>query len=89
MKSEIKADRIVHKNQLKQYTSLAALGAFLLITLILCRNTLREKKAKNVLRQQKEEIQSTLSQQNQLGKEQGGLSLAFDIVTKGYGGGGL
>ncbi len=54
--------KIAYQNQLKQYTLWAGLGMVLLIALILYGNNLREKKAKNLLREQKEKVESTLSQ---------------------------
>ena len=50
--------RIAYENQLKQYAYLAGLIALLLIAFLLYRNNLREKKAKNLLREKNEVIEN-------------------------------
>ena len=61
-RKEVENAKITYQIQLKQYALLAGLGMVLLIALLLYRNNLREKKAKNLLRKQKEKIETTLSQ---------------------------
>jgi two-component system NtrC family sensor kinase len=61
-RKEIENTKIEYQNQLKQYALLAGLGMVVLIALLLYRNNLREKKAKNLLREQKEKVETTLSQ---------------------------
>ena len=59
---EIETAKTDYKNQIRQYALLAGVGVFLLIAFILYRNNNKQKKANNLLYQQKEEIQTTLSQ---------------------------
>ena len=59
---KIEADNIAHQNQLKQYALLTGLVVFLFISFIFYRNNKKQKEANTLLLQQKEEIQSTLSQ---------------------------
>jgi two-component system NtrC family sensor kinase len=61
-RKEVEDAKIEYQNQLKQYALLAGLGMVVLIALLLYRNNLREKKAKNLLREQKEKVETTLSQ---------------------------
>ena len=61
-KKEIEANQIRYQNQLKQYALLAGLGVLLLFALFLYHNNQKEKKAKNLLQEQKEKVESTLSQ---------------------------
>ena len=56
------AIKIAYQNQLKQYALLAGVGMLLLIAFILYRNNRQKQKANNLLHQQKDEIQTTLSQ---------------------------
>ena len=56
------AIKIAYQNQLKQYALLAGLAMLLLIAFILYRNNRQKQKANNLLHQQKDEIQTTLSQ---------------------------
>ncbi|MDB4903697.1 MAG: ATP-binding region ATPase domain protein [Mucilaginibacter sp.] len=59
---KIEAERVAYQNQLKQYAFLTSLGILLLIAFILYRNNKQKQKANSLLQQQKEEIQSTLTQ---------------------------
>ena len=59
---KIETERIAYENRLKQLALLAGLGITFLVGFILYRNNQKEKKAKNLLHQQKEEIQRALSQ---------------------------
>ena len=56
------AERIAYQNQIKQYTLLGGLAVFVLIGFILYRNNLHKKKANTLLQQQKEKVESTLSE---------------------------
>jgi len=58
---EIKAAQIAYHNQLKQYALVAGLALLLIVAFFLYRNSQKEKKAKNLLQEKNEEIQSTLS----------------------------
>ena len=53
---QIEIDKVVFQSQLKLYALLVGLGVMLLISFIFYRNNRKEKKAKNLLYQQKEEI---------------------------------
>ena len=55
------ADRIAYENKLKQYAFLAGLAILLLTAFILYRNNLREKKAKNLLKEKNRVIEQTLT----------------------------
>ena len=55
------ADRIAYENKLKQYAFLAGLAILLLTAFILYRNNLREKKAKNLLKEKNKVIEQTLT----------------------------
>ncbi len=59
---EIEAEKIAYQNRLRQYLFLAGLSILLLVAFILYRNNKQKQKANNLLHQQKEEIQQTLSQ---------------------------
>ncbi len=59
-KYEIETATTAYKNQVQFYLFLAGFAIFSLIAFILYRNNLKEKKAKKLLHQQKEEIQTTL-----------------------------
>jgi signal transduction histidine kinase len=61
-KQEIEAAKIEFHNKIKVYILLTALGMFLLLAIILYRNNRHKKKANTLLRQQKEEIQVTLTE---------------------------
>ncbi len=67
---EIETEQIAYKNKIKQYALLSGLGVFFLIAFILYRSNQKEKKAKNLLQQQKDKVESTLTElrrtQNQL-----------------------
>ncbi|WP_435354528.1 tetratricopeptide repeat-containing sensor histidine kinase [Emticicia sp. SJ17W-69] len=66
----IEIEQVAYQNRLRQFILLVGLGVFLLITFLLYRNNQKEKKAKNLLEEKNNEIQSTLftlkSTQNQL-----------------------
>ncbi|MFN8355028.1 MAG: ATP-binding protein [Spirosomataceae bacterium] len=55
-------ERLAYETQLKQYAFLVGLGVLLAIAFILYRNNIREKKAKKLLQEQKEKVESTLTQ---------------------------
>jgi two-component system NtrC family sensor kinase len=59
---EIETAQTAYKNQVKQVALLSGLAGVLLIALLLYWNAQKEKRAKNLLREQKEKIESTLSQ---------------------------
>jgi signal transduction histidine kinase len=59
---EIEDAKVKYQSKLKQYALIAGLGILLLVASILYRNNRHKQKANIVLRQQKEEIQTTLSQ---------------------------
>ncbi|MFN8354595.1 MAG: tetratricopeptide repeat protein [Spirosomataceae bacterium] len=59
---EIENNKKQYQNQLKQYALLVGLGVVLLIVFILYRNNRKEKKAKALLQEQKEKVETTLSQ---------------------------
>ena len=59
---EIENQKTIYQNQLKQYTLLAGLVILFLIGLILYRNNLQKHKANNLLQEQKDEVDKTLSQ---------------------------
>ncbi len=59
---EIENNKIAFRNQLKLYISLAILGISLLIGFILYRNNRQKHKANILLQEQKEKVESTLSQ---------------------------
>ena len=59
---EVEITRTAYQNRLKQYGLLAGLGIFLIVAFILFRNNRQQKKANILLKRQKEEIQSALSQ---------------------------
>jgi len=56
------AERIAYQNRITQYTLLGGLVLFVLIGFILYRNNLQKKKANTLLQQQKEKVESTLSE---------------------------
>ena len=59
---EVETAKTVYQNKIKQYGLLAGLGIFFIVAFILFRNNRQQKKANILLKQQKEEIQTTLSQ---------------------------
>jgi two-component system, NtrC family, sensor kinase len=59
---EIEIDKITYQNQLKQYAFLAILGVLFLIGFILYRNNRQKQKANLILQEQKEKVETTLSQ---------------------------
>jgi two-component system NtrC family sensor kinase len=59
---EVETAKREYKNQLKIYALLIGLGALLIIAVILLRNNRQRKKTNILLRKQKEEIQSTLTE---------------------------
>ncbi|HUZ57896.1 MAG TPA: ATP-binding protein [Hanamia sp.] len=58
---EIEIERTAYQNRISQYTLLAGLFILLLIAFFVYRNYLREKKAKNLLREKNDIIEQTLS----------------------------
>ncbi len=58
----IETQRIAKENQLKQYALILGLGMLLFVAFFLYRNNQKEKKAKNLLQQQKAKVESTLTQ---------------------------
>ena len=58
---KIEIERTAYQNRIRQYTLLAGLVILLLIAFFVYRNYLREKKAKNLLREKNEIIEQTLS----------------------------
>jgi two-component system, NtrC family, sensor kinase len=58
----IEVARNNYKNKLRLYVLLSAVVAFLLLALILYRNNIHKQRANNVLQNQKEEIQRTLTE---------------------------
>ncbi|HET7118394.1 MAG TPA: ATP-binding protein, partial [Hanamia sp.] len=58
---KIEIERTAYQNRIRQYTLLAGLFILLLIAFFVYRNYLREKKAKNLLREKNEIIEQTLS----------------------------
>jgi len=59
---EIQQAQEQYKNKMKMYLLLAALAIFLLIGFILWRNNINKQKANVLLQQQKEKVESTLSE---------------------------
>ena len=59
---EIEAAKIQYQNQVKLYAVFAIAGVFLLIGIILFRNNKLEQKANVLLQQQKEKVETTLSE---------------------------
>jgi two-component system NtrC family sensor kinase len=59
-RQQLQAAEATFQNRLRMYSLLAALGIILLVALILWRNNRQRKKANILLRQQKEEVQTTL-----------------------------
>ena len=59
---EVERAKAAFQNQLKQYALFMALAVFLLIAFIFYRNNKKQKEANTLLRQQKDEIQITLTQ---------------------------
>ncbi len=59
---EVEAAKTAYQNQLKQYGLLAGLGVFLIIALILYRNTKREQKANVLLQTQKQKVETALTE---------------------------
>jgi signal transduction histidine kinase len=59
---EVEAAKIQYKNQVKMYVMLASLIIFLLIAFILWRNNRRKQKLNTLLQQQKEKVESTLTE---------------------------
>jgi two-component system, NtrC family, sensor kinase len=58
----IEAERVAYQNRLKQYVLLSGLGVFLLIAFLLYRNNRNKQKANNLLAQQKQKVESTLTE---------------------------
>ena len=61
-KREIEAAKAAYQDNIRQYALLTGLGVFLIIALILYRNNRYKQKANIHLKEQKEEIQNTLSE---------------------------
>jgi two-component system, NtrC family, sensor kinase len=61
-KQEVENQKIQYQNQLRTYAMLTGIGVFMLIAFLLYRNNRNRKKANILLHQQKEELQSTLSE---------------------------
>jgi two-component system NtrC family sensor kinase len=61
-RKEVENAKIAYQNQLKQYALLGGLGMFLMLSLILYRNNQKEKKSKILLQQQKDKVDSTLTE---------------------------
>ncbi|HVW98235.1 MAG TPA: ATP-binding protein [Mucilaginibacter sp.] len=59
---EIAASRLEYENQVRTYIFSGGLGVLLLLAYIFWRNSRQRKKANNLLREQKEEIETTLEQ---------------------------
>ena len=59
---EIKNAEITYQNQFRQYALLAGLAILLLVAFFLYRNNQEEKKAKNLIQEQKDKVETTLSQ---------------------------
>jgi two-component system, NtrC family, sensor kinase len=59
---EIANQKEIYQNKLKQYALIGGLGMLLLIALFLYRNSQKQKKAKNLLQEQKDKVDKTLSQ---------------------------
>ncbi len=59
---KVESDGLAYQNRVKQYAFLAGLVILILIAFILYRNYQTEKKARNLVNKQKEEIQSTLTE---------------------------
>ncbi len=59
---EIEQAQEQYKNKIKMYLMLSALGLFLLLIFILWRNSRNRKKANILLQQQKEKVETTLSE---------------------------
>jgi two-component system, NtrC family, sensor kinase len=57
---KVESDGLAYQNRVKQYAFLAGLAILFLIAFILYRNNQKEKKARNLVNQQKEEIQAAL-----------------------------
>jgi len=55
-------DRIAYENSLKLYALVTGMGVLLAVSIILYRNNQRERKDKDLLYRQKDEIQNTLTQ---------------------------
>ena len=61
-RKEIENAKLEYNNQLRQYALLAGLAILLLVAFFLYRNNQKEKKAKNLLQEQKDKVDKTLSQ---------------------------
>src|SRR5207342_3777186 len=59
---EIDTANATYRNQIKQYIFIAALLVFLLIVFILYRNNKHKQKANLLLQEQKEKVESTLTE---------------------------
>ena len=59
---QLEQEKIETKNKLRNYTLFGVLGVFLVIGLLLYRNNRQKQKANVVLQEQKEKIETTLSQ---------------------------
>jgi two-component system, NtrC family, sensor kinase len=59
---EVEKTKLAYNNQLKQYALLACLAILLLVAFFFYRNNQKEKKAKNLLQEQKDKVESTLTE---------------------------
>jgi two-component system NtrC family sensor kinase len=57
----IEQEKVLYQNKIKTYSMLAGLAVFMLIAFLLYRNNRNRQKANLILKSQKEELQSTLS----------------------------
>ena len=58
----IEQEKVLYQNKIRAYAMLAGLAVFMLIAFLLYRNNRNRQKANKILSQQKEELQSTLSE---------------------------
>ncbi|HEY5407654.1 MAG TPA: ATP-binding protein [Ginsengibacter sp.] len=59
---EVENQKVQYQNKLRTYAMLTGIGVFMLIAFLLYRNNRNRKKANALLHEQKEELQSTLSE---------------------------
>ena len=59
---QLEQEKIETKNKLRNYTLFGILGVFLVIGLLLYRNNRQKQKANGILQEQKDKVESTLSQ---------------------------
>jgi len=59
---EVEAANAAYRNRLKQYSLLTGLGVFFVIAILLYRNNRQKQKANLLLQQQKEKVESTLTE---------------------------